>query len=39
MATLGAEIVGCAFLVELSYLRGRDRLAGYPVHSLIEYAD
>jgi adenine phosphoribosyltransferase len=39
MAALGAEIVGCAFLVELSFLHGRDRLAPHPVHSLIEYAD
>jgi adenine phosphoribosyltransferase len=34
---LGAEIVGCAFLVELSYLGGRRQLAGHQVHSLIEY--
>jgi adenine phosphoribosyltransferase len=33
----GAEIVGCAFLVELSFLRGREPLAGYDVHSLIAY--
>ena len=36
---LGGEIVGCAFLVELSFLGGRERLAPHPVHSLIEYAD
>jgi adenine phosphoribosyltransferase len=39
VAALGAEIVGCAFLVELSFLGGRARLAPHPVHSLIEYAD
>ena len=39
VAALGAEIVGCAFLVELGSLGGRDRLAPHPVHSLIEYAD
>ena len=39
VAALGAEIVGCAFLVELSFLHGRDRLAPHPVHALIEYAD
>lgn len=34
---LGAEIAGCAFVVELDALQGRDKLAGYPVHSLIHY--
>ena len=34
----GAEIVGCAFLVELSLLGGREKLAGYRVVSLIDYA-
>ena len=34
----GAEVVGCAFLVELAFLGGRDRLGGYDVHSLISYA-
>jgi adenine phosphoribosyltransferase len=33
----GAEVVGCAFLIELTFLGGRDRLAGYDVHSLISY--
>jgi adenine phosphoribosyltransferase len=33
----GAEIAGCAFLVELAFLRGRDRLAGYDVHALLSY--
>jgi adenine phosphoribosyltransferase len=33
----GAEIVGCAFLVELAFLRGRDRLEGYDVHALLSY--
>ena len=33
----GAEIVGCAFLVELAFLRGRDRLEGYDVHALLTY--
>lgn len=36
---LGGEIVTCAFLVELAALAGRDRLAPYPVHSLISYAE
>lgn len=34
-----AEIVGCGFLVELTFLNGRSRLAPHPVVSLIQYAD
>jgi adenine phosphoribosyltransferase len=34
---LGAEVLGCAFLVELSFLGGRSRLTPRPVHSLIAY--
>jgi adenine phosphoribosyltransferase len=34
---LGAGVVGCAFLVELSFLNGREALAGYDILSLIEY--
>jgi adenine phosphoribosyltransferase len=33
----GAEVVGCAFLVELDFLGGRERLGRYDVHSLITY--
>jgi adenine phosphoribosyltransferase len=33
----GAEVVGCAFLVELTFLGGRERLVGYDVHSLISF--
>ena len=33
----GAEVVGCGFLVELAFLDGRERLAGYDVHALITY--
>jgi adenine phosphoribosyltransferase len=39
VADLGAEIVGCAFLVELSFLDGRRRLAPHDVYSLIEYSE
>jgi adenine phosphoribosyltransferase len=39
VADLGAEIVGCAFLVELTFLEGRRRLAPHDVHSLIEYSE
>jgi adenine phosphoribosyltransferase len=34
---LGAEVVGLAFVVELTFLGGRDRLYPHPVHSLIAY--
>ena len=34
---LGGVVVGCAFLVELAFLPGRERLAGYDVHALIAY--
>lgn len=34
---LGGEIVGLAVLIELSFLRGRDRLSRYPVHSILTY--
>jgi adenine phosphoribosyltransferase len=33
----GAEMVGCAFLVELAFLGGRERLAPFEVHSLVAY--
>src|SRR6266540_3613051 len=34
---LGGEVVGLAFIISLDFLNGRDRLAGYDVHSLIQY--
>lgn len=34
---LGGEVVGAAFVIELSFLHGRDLLAPVPVHSLIAY--
>jgi adenine phosphoribosyltransferase len=34
---LGAEVVGACFIIELSFLRGRDRLDGLELHSLITY--
>jgi adenine phosphoribosyltransferase len=37
VAGLGAEIVGLSFLVELTFLGGRARLAPHPVFSLIEF--
>jgi hypothetical protein len=29
--------VGCAFIIELTVLKGRGRLAKYDVHSLVSY--
>ena len=34
---LGGEVVGLGFLVELMFLKGRDRLKGYDVRSVIQY--
>ena len=34
---LGGHVVGCAFLVELSFLGGRERLQGFDVHALVAY--
>jgi len=35
---LNGQLVACSFLIELSFLKGRDRLQPVPVHSLIQYA-
>lgn len=35
----GADIVGCAFVIELTNLKGRERLKGYDVLSLVQYDD
>ena len=34
---LGGEVVGIAFLIELDFLNGRDKLQGYDVFSLLHY--
>jgi adenine phosphoribosyltransferase len=34
---LGGEVVGCAFLIELTFLGGRERLGDHAVHALISY--
>jgi len=34
---LGGVIVGAAFLIELAFLKGRERLKGHPLESLIVY--
>jgi adenine phosphoribosyltransferase len=35
---LGGQVVGLAFVIELEFLSGRDRLEGYDVFSLIQYS-
>jgi adenine phosphoribosyltransferase len=37
MDQLGGHVVGVAFMIELAFLHGRDKLKNYPVHSLIVY--
>jgi adenine phosphoribosyltransferase len=34
---LGGQVAACAFLIELGFLRGRERLAPRPVLTLIDY--
>ncbi len=34
---LGAEVIACAFVVELDALKGRDKISNHRVHSLIHY--
>lgn len=34
---LGAQILEVSFLIELAFLKGREKLAGLPVHSVITY--
>jgi len=36
---LGGEVVSLAFLIELSFLHGRDKLKEYPVISFVNYAN
>jgi adenine phosphoribosyltransferase len=33
----GGVVAGCAFVIELAFLHGRERLGGYDVHSLVTY--
>ncbi len=33
----GAQLIGAAFLIELDFLKGRDKLAGEPVYSVLQY--
>lgn len=34
---LGGEVIACAFVMELTFLDGREQLSNYPLHSLIRY--
>lgn len=34
---LGGEVVQCNFLLELKFLKGRDKLSDYPIEALIQY--
>lgn len=34
---MGGIVVGCAFLIELTYLDGRDKLKGYDICTLMQY--
>jgi adenine phosphoribosyltransferase len=36
---LGGTVVGLAFVIELQFLNGREKLAGYDVFSLVQYAE
>jgi adenine phosphoribosyltransferase len=35
--SLGAKIAGCAFVIELDDLKGREKLSNYRFHSLLHY--
>lgn len=39
MEQMQAEVAACVFLVELTFLNGRDKLPSVPVQSLIDYHD
>jgi adenine phosphoribosyltransferase len=34
---LGGEVVGACFILELTFLNGRDKLGDWPVHALLAY--
>ena len=34
---LGGIVVGCAFMIELKYLNGREKIKGYDVFTLMQY--
>jgi len=34
---LGGEVAGLAFVIELTFLKGRDKLKDYDIHSVLQY--
>src|SRR5262245_11043541 len=34
---LGGKLIGVAFLIELNFLKGREKLSGQPVYSVLQY--
>jgi len=34
---LGGKLIGIAFIIELDFLKGRDKLKNYPIFSLVHY--
>ncbi|HYG73320.1 MAG TPA: adenine phosphoribosyltransferase [Actinomycetota bacterium] len=34
---IGGKVIGLAFLIELGFLKGRERIAGYDLFTLLEY--
>jgi adenine phosphoribosyltransferase len=37
VSQLGGEVVGACFIIELTFLGGRERLSDYDLHALITY--
>ena len=37
VSKLGGKVVECAFVIELSFLKGRDKLQPYGVYSMLQY--
>ncbi|MHB1653398.1 MAG: adenine phosphoribosyltransferase [Desulfitobacteriaceae bacterium] len=37
LGKVGAKVVGIGFLIELTFLNGKDKLIDYPVFSLVQY--
>lgn len=37
LASLGADIVGIAVLIELEFLKGRDKISEFSLHSILSY--
>jgi adenine phosphoribosyltransferase len=39
IASLGGKITGIAFLIELAFLKGREKIDQYPCHAVLRYDD